>query len=232
MAQFVEYMTKDEILDGVDGVVSSARVPGCKNTVEYTLENGERRIRYIATDILTFYQNGDIKFDSGGYRTKTTKDRFNTLQDDIRFYQDKSIWWIYSGNGNRVAFQDGMILKKNGKIRMPSRRNVEKHTKKLLKQINAYCRKMKEMDSLPYPDGGDCWFCALRAQDGSTMGDFMKDTEHLMNHLEEGYIHGSLIYNALMWAGYREDQLPYIWNMDHSVRAVKRYLKFHLGLAI
>jgi hypothetical protein len=63
------------------------------------------------------------------------------------------------------------------------------------------------------------------------MGEATGDKTHLVSHLEEGYMMGSLIFSALKWAGYREPAL--IWHMrltDSIVRAVRRYLRRQLGL--
>ena len=62
------------------------------------------------------------------------------------------------------------------------------------------------------------------------MGELGNDKSHLIDHLKSVYIHGSLILNALKWAGYTHPEV--IFSMDHRnsiVRSVRRYFKFKLG---
>jgi len=83
--------------------------------------------------------------------------------------------------------------------------------------------------------GGDCWSCSMFDQDLKA-GEKSTDSLHLESHLEEVYIHGSLIFNALKWAGYQDPR--FIFQLDHWLffrdiikRAVKRYFKANLGIA-
>jgi hypothetical protein len=54
---------------------------------------------------------------------------------------------------------------------------------------------------LPKPGPGDCWFCLMKTQDGKTLGDATKDREHLLSHVDQGYVVPSLVANALKEAG-------------------------------
>jgi len=65
---------------------------------------------------------------------------------------------------------------------------------------------------------------------GKPLGDITRNNDHLLSHIKEGYIMGSLIYNALIYSGYKQKQLPYLsanfWNFKHTIiRSVRRYLK-------
>jgi adenosylmethionine-8-amino-7-oxononanoate aminotransferase len=66
---------------------------------------------------------------------------------------------------------------------------------------------------------------------GLTLDPDGKDTSHLISHLEECYIHGSLIFRALQAAGYINP--PFILAhgyRDNIVRAVRKYFRKALGL--
>ena len=104
--------------------------------------------------------------------------------------------------------------------------------KKLLKLISGYCKEIRNMEELPVPSPGDCWFCSMRSQDGKSMGDSFNDKDHLLNHLKEKYVHGSLIVNALEWAGYDNPSIIFHMKLkDSIIFAVRRYFKAKLGLA-
>ena len=56
-------------------------------------------------------------------------------------------------------------------------------------------------------------------------------THCLMSHLEEGYIHGSLIYNALKARGYPRPKLIFKMGLTGSIRrGVRKYFRKKLGL--
>lgn len=53
----------------------------------------ELNIVLHATEILTFYEDGSVKLNSGGYRSYTTKERINRY-GPVRVYSDKGEWYI------------------------------------------------------------------------------------------------------------------------------------------
>jgi hypothetical protein len=60
------------------------------------------------------------------------------------------------------------------------------------------------------------------------------DTGHLLNHIEEGYLPGSLIVNALRFAGIEDAGIAfYLHDTKHARarNAVRRYIGRKLGLA-
>jgi hypothetical protein len=72
--------------------------------------------------------------------------------------------------------------------------------------------------------------------EGVPLGERVQNTGHIMSHLKERYIMGSLILNALKAAGYRDP--GFIWHMERDrkgkrgniVRALRRYFKAQLGM--
>lgn len=64
------------------------------NTLKITYSDTKQAIRLHNTDIIT-YDNGKIILNSGGYETKTTKDRLNKyLPSHLRVYQNNFQWFI------------------------------------------------------------------------------------------------------------------------------------------
>jgi len=223
--------TKTQMMEGIEATES--KIVG-HNTVAYTKPDGTRVVRLHHTDILEFTKDGRTIFNSGGWKTMTTKEQINALQKVATIIKDKGLWYLttnrnpYQNKDSRVPFFDGITIK-DGKVVKP-RKLAHKKEEYLLKQIHAYCKKLKELKELPTPNGGDCWHCSFQTDDGRTMGD-LSGSDHLKSHLKEKYIHGSLIWNALKWAGYQYPALM-VDHRDSVVRAVKRYFKSQLGLVI
>ena len=215
-------MRKSEIMEGVE--CESSKIVA-NNTVAYIRKDGTRVIRLHHTDVLEFPKTGEVVFNSGGWKTVTTKDRMNEFQNVATIIQDRGLWYLFPSNKNksaRIPYFDGIIIK-DGKILNPvdSHHDVEQI---LLKKIQKYCKELKTLPRLPVPSSGDCFMC----QFGDTnMGD-----DHLISHLDELYIHGSLIFNALKHAGYTDSSVIFHMDIrDSIVRAVRKYFKAKLGLA-
>lgn len=227
--------TKKEILEGVENVTSSKVI--ANNTVRYQIEGSEDTfIRLHRTDIVILHGDS-ATLNSGGYKTNTTKDRINN-HAPCYVFQEKGIWYIGTSPNSRTKdypFVDGVKVTFDGQIIYPDGQDPSKvadETKELTKKINKYCQKLAGLETLPEPSSGDCWHCLLRDENGQSMGEVFKDTSHLISHLDELYIHGSLLVNALLDAGYTQDQFPFIaGSRDTVVRAVRRYFKRQLGIA-
>ena len=72
-------------------------------------------IRLHDTDVVTFYADGTIQLDSGGWKTVTTKDRMNKIlqPNGYTLYQQDFEWFItrlpFSHN-EPSPYYDGMVL--------------------------------------------------------------------------------------------------------------------------
>jgi len=62
------------------------------NTYLERRANGNIALRLHNTDVLTFSPNGDVRFDSGGWLTVTTKQRMNEFQDVAKIWSTKGVW--------------------------------------------------------------------------------------------------------------------------------------------
>lgn len=144
-----------------------------------------------ATDVITFYLDGKIKLDSGGWRTPTTKDRISTyLPRPLTVYQEKSIWYVRNRDtGEKVVFEDGMEISPEGNL--PTQDDgKEEELLDLQKQIKSYAEKFADAfvkGDVKAPSGGDCWMCI------GVLG----GNDHLHQHMEEDYFVPRLLTNAI-----------------------------------
>ncbi len=215
--------TKKEMMQGVNDVVSSKVIEN--NTIRYTTTDNRDIIRLHNTDVVTKWPNGYITLNSGGWRTVTTKDRINSYSN-IRVYSKRGIWYVKDD----IPFFDGITFNSNGECLNPIS-DGDNEQKRLLKLIDKYIAECRKLDSFPMPSNGDCWYCMMHTQDGKSLGEATDNKDHLMSHLEEKYIHGSLVVNALKAAGYNETQLGYVYRIkDIGIRAIRRYFKNNLGI--
>lgn len=110
----------------------------------------------------------------------------------------------------------------------------EAEQKKLLKAILKFSHKVKKVileKGMIQPGAGDCFYCSMETQEGKTMGD-LSGSDHLLSHIKEGYVHGSLIFRAMQAKGY--GNLQVVWQMAASdpkgwanniAADVRKYLK-------
>src|SRR4030042_112304 len=188
------HMTKAQLCrDNVDP--RRAKIVG-NNTIEY-MDGEDRVIRHFQVDILRFHPDGSITFNSGGYRTKTTKSRLNKYQNLVSIYQDNRIWYVlwngdcyWKTEGPPVEtfiFADGMRVYPGDK----STRRIEGAGKKpdrsLIRSIKRYSKTFDESLPVDLPGPGDCFIC----QSGSN------GTDHLLSHIEEGYFVPTLLVQVI-----------------------------------
>lgn len=225
------------------------------NTCLERRDDGSIALRLHDTDVVTFVQNGNIILDSGGWRTVTTKDRINRcLPEGWGIYQDKGLWYLsrgFRGDSNEQVwiFQDRMAIHPDGNVSGAASKSTPTEKRKLDKDVLKYVAEY--MDALfagkvPAPSTGDCWYCSMRTNDGRPLGEAMRDNEHVLSHIQEGYHVPSLILAAAKTFGvsiHARDVLSRIWsgrftNGDwgdiarHQLgNALKRYVRRQVGMA-
>lgn len=228
-----------------------------RNTHKFTRGDGATVYRLHFTDIVIIHADGSFELNSGGWKTKTTKERINNyIPRGWCVFSDRGIWFVQRNKtaihwegGERVPFADGIKLPQaldkhlsSDKAHAKDDANVAKQ-KKLKKQISDFVNaKIPLKGALPHPSNGDCWYCStFAAEPANVPGNYVAtqspkpaDPEHLLNHVREKYMHGSLIVNALRFAGFRDESLSFYFagHFNGRVRqALKRYLGRKLGLA-
>jgi len=222
---------KGQILEGIDSAeIESSRFVA-SNTLKIECKNGDVVYRLHQTNIVTYRKNGEVVLDSGGWKTPTTKERMNCFAP-VTVYQDRFNWFISLRTG-AVPFYDGMILLgKNGhgpwKVISGIREIDIKGQNKIKRQITDYVKLIDKVGRLPVPSLGDCFYCSMKeVETGVVLGDAVKNRGHLHLHLEEGYLHGSILVNAMREKGYQDFQISAHYQMnirDAFKRAVRSYL--------
>lgn len=213
--------TKKSILSGIGGSILWSKFVG-NNTVHIKYADGTEAIRLHDTDIVTYASN-KIILSSGGWRTRTTKDRINDriYRFGISINQNNNVWYIGKG-----VFYDGITFDNEGNQLSEIKPDTQKEVKEIKKRIAKFVKGITK-DNLPYPDGGDCWYCSMYTEKGNSLGDSFNDTDHLLSHLEENYIHGSLLVNAMRESGYTDKQIGVHYGMKWDAafrRSVSKYL--------
>jgi hypothetical protein len=196
-------------------------------------------VRLHNTDIITFFPDGKVVLNSGGWKTSTTKSRINEFSG-LNIYQSKGIWYVSKPGDweNSVLFKDGMSYF-NGELKDFAENDNKEN--KLRKQVRDYAKLVVSKLPLPSPSGGDCWFCSMRTQENKPLGDSTGNKEHLISHLKEKYVVPSLVYNALEGAGCNPQGGGSAWfsvafgdlkigSPNQIGRFVKKYLYRQLGL--
>lgn len=156
--------------------------------------------------------------------TKTTKERIEE-HTKIRIAQRNSIWYVIRNIhqypslkefGTLPIFYDGITVSDDGKILSGIKLNPESVIKEFKKDLKKLTDKITK-ENIPLPDGGDCWICKFDLQSKKATCD------HLMHHVTEGYLHGSLIWLCLELSGFKPGvhiQLKLVDNIRRSVRKV------------
>ena len=215
--------TKKEMLQGIEEQVEMSRLIG-SNTLMLHYKDGRKAVRYHNTDIVTEV-NDVIILNSGGWKTVTTKEGINQygrrLGEFPAIIQRNHQWFIGEG-----IFYDGIQFKNGQQISLVQTDNKTERDK-MLRKIKKYVDLITE-DNLPIPNNGDCWYCLMKQVDTKKpLGDCFGDTEHLISHMKEKYVVGSLLVNAMKEAGCSDTQISFHYHMkmvDTFRRAVRKYL--------
>ena len=220
------------------------------NTFAYTTQDGRNVVRLHMTDIFEQLPDGRLRITSGGYKTVTTKARLN---DQMRKHgygvvSGYGSWAVVDGKGGNVPFFDGMVLPDafSGRGLAKAQKIGERETK-LKADIKSFVLKTLPSDKpMPQPDNGDCWYCWMfdKVEPVTKQGFVgpsadkparVLDNDHLIEHIEEGYMHGSLIVNAMRDAGFQDVGISIICyssrpDYNRVRKTVRRYLQKRLGL--
>jgi len=217
----MNYQTADQWLTGR---CAESRKIG-NNTYLERRDGGKIAVRLHSTDVITFEPSGDFVLNSGGWRTTTTKERINRYSS-ISLIQRGGLWYI-----DDCLFYDGIRFSESGEL-LSAFKGSDKKTEKLIKQIDSYCEKISKLEKIPFPESGDCFCCSLHPETLEEMGESWSGNKHLIDHLKESYIPGSLIWNALFTAGYKDPGfIMQVDNRKNIVQAVRRYLKKSFNIA-
>lgn len=219
------YRTKAELLKGTENVKNSKFINN--NTLNIEYENGTKAIRLHNTDIVTI-KDGIYTLNSGGWRTRTTKERIadELIKIGRSLYQEKSVWYVSGNCKNKdkktVVYFDEIQFNKDGKCINPKdTKKIEAKTAKTIKKINSFVSLINK-ENLPKPNNGDCWVCLMGIGGKNNC---------IEQHIKEKYLHGSLLINAMAYSGYSHQQIAIHYQLeivDTFKRSLRKYLKHHL----
>lgn len=174
-------------------------------------------------EIVKGYGTPEYTISLCGWNTNTTRERLNGL-DGVNVTTKLGQAYL---NGYKW---DGVHVNPHTFTGNVSDTDTEKRTK-MRKAIKAYAKLYA--NGVPMPYGGDCWHCLLKDKDGKTMGE-LSNSNHLQQHIKDGYVFGSLLVNAMRFLGYNDMQISVhlhtpqtTWNFENIVR---KYLYRKLGV--
>lgn len=174
-----------------------------------------------------------VEYNTGGWYTVTTKVRLNEYGvSNIRVFSDRGTWYVAKsrpwreswnemtydawrrGEGAWTPFFDGILIDGEGNVLNPlpvsETEKREKARKLLRRRVTQYVSlAMRRFEAgMPAQDSGDCIFCQFRTVDGGVpLGDSVGDNEHLLSHIDEGYVMPSLFWNAVKAKGYLHPEI-------------------------
>ena len=113
-------------------------------------------IKLHDTDVLTFYADGRVRYDSGGWKTVTTKERMNAYGPALVF-TEKGRWYIRTKNdvGCVYVYEDGLTVGPRGGVKGAKRRQTasEPHDKVLKRRARTLANALVSAAPLPVEDG-------------------------------------------------------------------------------
>lgn len=218
--------------------------------------HGSPVVTYMPTEMVT---GGPVTIlNSCGWLTMTTKERINAFcPDNFRVWSDRGTWRLYrlpitrDPENESWTFADGITIDSYSRVFNAGPVNQDKMNRKLTATIRAYAKKYAAelvAGNIPEPGAGDCFYCAMVAEDGTQVG----GNDHLKSHLEESYLVPSLLMQAIKskpMCQFSMGALGCLWNKFPDRRAsdihdfekgiltrdvtatLTHYLKHNLGLA-
>ncbi len=231
-----------------EGRNKDSRPIACNTRIE-TRDGDAIAVLYHSTDVVTYYPDGTVVLNSGGWQTYTTKDRFNRFSPMQVWSEGSGIWAAETGPDS-ARFEDGLTMSPDGTFQDwkadryagrkaeealrtgPAPESTEQLRKRVQKYAAGFARAVAAGD-VGNPSAGDCFYCQFTNRNGAgPMG-----SDHILSHLEEAYYVPALMWNAIVARGYNAPdfiwhhwrQNPVNFAADIS-RAVTRYLYAELGL--
>lgn len=198
----MDYKTASELIKGG----RNGRKKLANNTYLMPVKSGIA-VRLHDTDIVTIHPNNDCTLNTGGWMTKTTKERISRYSP-VLIHQTNGIWYVKG-----QVFTDGMKVSGLGKIlsKTASVDKTEKTKRKLdtlvRNYINGFAKHIAS-NGLGDPGPGDCWACAMNVANTDSTNPFGKSEplglSHLLEHFREKYYVPSLLFKAIQDQGYAD----------------------------
>lgn len=217
-----------------------------RNTLDYTTQDGTRRVRYHDTDVVTQAPDGTVILNTGGYNTLTTRDRINSAKNlKVRVYSDKGTIHARPLNeGESYAWSGGVPFETIARISPDGKVTPDKSAAEIMglhKLIDRYIKALKKefprRDENGEPDsGGDPWM----------IGGVIPSRDVALNWLGadldssgEPYIFNSIVAHALKASGMQDAGVGFYMHglltgkrkVDNYITGkVRRYFRKALGI--
>lgn len=169
------------------------------NTYLQRRPDGSIAVKLHATDVLTFHSDGRTVYNSGGWRTVTTKERMNAHGGALRLFTERGVWFAcYPGLWDkRFVYADGLTVHSDGTITGQGTALDERGDKRAIKKFVSAFMAAFERGEVPAPGPGDCFYCGMReVQTGRPLGE-VSGADHIRSHFEESYFVPSLLSRAM-----------------------------------
>lgn len=211
------------------------------NTTLLRIDPSTIAVRLHSTNVITFHGDGRIVFNSGGWKTSTTKERMNSFSP-AHVSQSQGTWEI-TIDGISANYADGITW--NGHEWAGAGKDP-KTAIKLARRAAKFARDyMTAFDAgeVPAPGNGDCWGCLMVSKDGKAP---MGGADHILSHMEENYFVPSLLARSIdrfpvapvakmyisdKWAGTSNGEWAASIGKAQLYKSLYRYVKAELGLA-
>lgn len=199
-----------------------------RNTLDYTLRDGNRKIRLHDTDILTIYPSGDFVVFTGGWNTVTTRARLNDfLPSGYRVSQSHGIAHL-----NGVPFRNAVSVSASISPAEIHSDVSDSENAALTRKIDSYMRAWRKHGLPPESESsGDPWIFTTQQK---------VSFEIMLDWIESQYVFRLMYFLALKYAGVPDTGigLYHYWadqkggrleKIDYS--RIRRYIRACLGLA-
>lgn len=201
---------------------------GRSTRLVHLLDNDEETIvvRYHNTNVITYRPDGSVEYESGGWRTLTTKDRMNAYgAEGWKIWSVKGVWKI--GTVDRaVEFVDGIIVRASDNLTFPkgydrtgmSAEDANKRVTKMIgKFLKGWAAQVKDDRRLASPGPGDCFGCLFHDASVNFQAEWRDPLtarepmgyDHYLEHFEGGYYVPSMLWRACQ----RYGGPSYVWAM-------------------
>lgn len=195
-------------------------------------------VKLHATVIVTFHRDGRIVLNDGGWKTATTKARFNEyLPSEFRVYSDGGVWYLshHVDTADKYIhrhypYADGITLHpacvafRGSPTRVTGIGPDPKLQQKLRKRIRAYAKAYIAAfyaGDVPAPGVGDCFGCSMLDSEGNAP---MGGADHMLSHLDESYFVPSILHRAAKRFGVSraaQHTLAVAWNSTDTARDMR-----------
>lgn len=237
--------------DAMEYLGGKSERPLAHNT-RIELDSGCFKIKYHGNTIAELHPE-KIVLSSCGWMTLTTKERLNWfIPDEYYIYQEKGVWYVRNYvKDETMTFQDGITFHTDTTVSgygdSSEKDRIKATTKQIKKYVDGFIKALVKGE-VESPNGGDCWYCLMRGEDGVSLGEKTHNQDHILDHMTESCYVPSLLYNAIEAFGvsiYVKSLIGQLWNdsgytmstweegifSDQVKSSLTRYIKRQLGIA-